>query len=286
MWDSKRGRLGDSGMAREHVIDLGRRNLFTAAIDQIIFAAANREKTFLINAADVSGFKPTIDKSRGVEFRRIEVTRDDSGSPDENLALCPWGERAPILSGDNNGIRPGQTDRTCLGAARRWLVGRNKRSFAGAVTRQDRNTEGALEAFQHVPRRGRQTHCDKTQRMTGLGVGAGLYSVENQPVERWTGRIPRGFESAKPFRIVKLGSICRKGDGSAGEKRCKNGHFQAVRIKNGAHAETTILGRQIVPGLRYHRSRQHVAVTVRDQLRFGGCTRSLYDEGGSDQSRD
>ena len=130
--------------------------------------------------------------------------------------------------------------------------------------------------------RGSGAPPDRTKRNAcrSLFIRSRLYLIEDQAMERRASRIPRRLQSAEPFRIVKLGSIRWKRDGSPGKERRKNRHVQAMRIENGTHAETAILWRQIEPSLNPGRSSQHVAVAGRNQLRLGGRTRSLQDEGG------
>ena len=95
-------------------LDLNWRNLFAAAIDQITLAAVKREKTILIQAADVPRFKPTIDKALAIKFRGIEIARNHRWSAHQNFALFARGKPPSILPYDHNRIRPGNTARARL----------------------------------------------------------------------------------------------------------------------------------------------------------------------------
>ena len=87
-------------MAHKCVIDLSWRNLFTAAIDHIVLTAMKREKTFLINAADIARFEPSIYKARAIEFRRIKIARNYRWAAYQNLALFAWRKRTSIIAYD------------------------------------------------------------------------------------------------------------------------------------------------------------------------------------------
>src|SRR5262245_65917700 len=74
-------------MAHEGMVDLDRCNFLAAAIDQLAHAAAQREETFRVEAADVTCSIPAVDEGGAVELGHVEIAGHHGRSTDQDISL-------------------------------------------------------------------------------------------------------------------------------------------------------------------------------------------------------
>ena len=121
---------------------------------------------------------------------------------------------------------------------------------------------------------------DEAQRMHGARIRPRLRLLQHREAAALD---PPSTRSDRARRTIRTSStsdgIGRKRDAAPGQQRRHHRGGDAVRIVNRRNAEAAILRGQRVPGLQPRRSRQHVAVTERHQVRIGGRSRGVQDEG-------
>src|SRR5262249_24758068 len=87
MRNAEAHRFGHSGVGKQDLVDLTRRNLFTAAVDQFFQATNQGEIAIDIEDALVAGTKPAVGKGGGIGLRVIVIAAGDVWPLDDNLAL-------------------------------------------------------------------------------------------------------------------------------------------------------------------------------------------------------
>ena len=75
-----------AGMVHQRLVDLARRNLFAAAIDDLLEAAGEPEIAVLVEDALVAGAEPAVAESFGVGLGVVLVASRDVGAADDDLA--------------------------------------------------------------------------------------------------------------------------------------------------------------------------------------------------------
>src|SRR6266851_10267295 len=86
MRDSKGDGLLHRRVALEHLVDLARRDLFAAAVDELFDAADEAQVAGAVERALVAGAKPPVYKRVGVRLRVVLVPVHHIPPPDDDLA--------------------------------------------------------------------------------------------------------------------------------------------------------------------------------------------------------
>src|SRR5262245_63149696 len=90
----------DLRMTLERAVDLERSDLLAAPVDQLLAAAADGEKSLLVEAADVARSKPAVDEDRPVELGGVDVTGRHGRAAHQDNSLPVRGETAPTRAHD------------------------------------------------------------------------------------------------------------------------------------------------------------------------------------------
>src|SRR5262245_64469313 len=101
-------------MAHEGMVDLDRCNFLAAAIDQLAHAAAQREETFRVEAADVTCSIPAVDEGGAVELGHVEIAGHHGRSTDQDFSLLIRRKPACVDVDDDDGVGPGDRKSTRL----------------------------------------------------------------------------------------------------------------------------------------------------------------------------
>jgi hypothetical protein len=85
--DGEHDSLGHRGVGEQRVLDLGRRDLLSAPVDDLLAPPAEKEVTVAVEEALVAGAKPAVDEGALVRSRRAHVAAEDALAPDRHLAV-------------------------------------------------------------------------------------------------------------------------------------------------------------------------------------------------------
>ena len=78
--------FGDVGMAFEHGLDLGRREVLAPPADHFLLAPDERVRAVAVVDDEVAGAQPTVDEHRGGLLRHLVVAAHDRGVAQLELA--------------------------------------------------------------------------------------------------------------------------------------------------------------------------------------------------------
>src|SRR5581483_4541935 len=117
-------RFGNGRMACQRVVDLSRRNLIAASIDQLVQPTVKCQEPLIIETANVPRFKPTIDKQFSIKLRRANVARHYGWTAHKNFALLPGRKPATIFAYNDNSTRPWNAACASFKSTRRGKIGR------------------------------------------------------------------------------------------------------------------------------------------------------------------
>src|SRR5262245_5075266 len=94
----------DLRVTLERAVDLERSDLLAAAVDQLLAAAADGEKSLLVEAADVARSKPAVDEDRLVELGGVDVAGRHGRAAHQNISLLARREPASVLADDHDDV--------------------------------------------------------------------------------------------------------------------------------------------------------------------------------------
>src|SRR5580698_3198405 len=86
MRGGKGRRLCDEWMVQESLVDLARRYLFPASVDQLFETSAQIQVAVLVQISLIAGSKPAFKECGGIGFRIVGVARGDVSAADNHLA--------------------------------------------------------------------------------------------------------------------------------------------------------------------------------------------------------
>lgn len=141
--------LRHSRMIDQHALYLERRDLFAAAIDDLLQPAGDAQIIVLVEHALVAGVKPAMGEGAGIGFGVLFVAGGDVRSADDDLADLASLEQPSTRCHDGHFRAGGCADAARLALAWRQAVGRHLMRRLGHAVRFDhRAAEGRLE-FRH-----------------------------------------------------------------------------------------------------------------------------------------
>src|SRR5262249_30877988 len=111
-------RLGDRGMAEQHILYLVWRDLLPGPVDQLLEPADQGEVAVRAERTDVAGAEPAVPERGARRDRIVEVLVDDGRAAHRYLALLAGRHRLPVVVEDGD-----------LGTGR--LPDRPRAAFAG-----------------------------------------------------------------------------------------------------------------------------------------------------------
>src|SRR4030095_4522772 len=112
--DSERDRFRHCRMLEQNGIDFQRRNFLSAAVDQLLQAAREREVAFAIENALVARAKVAAAEGAGIRLRVVTVAVHDVATLDRDLALLAAWKNASLVIENHNLHARATADRTWL----------------------------------------------------------------------------------------------------------------------------------------------------------------------------
>ena len=98
--------LCDGRVTQQGHVNLDRRDLLTAPVDEVLDPSMHSKESFVVEASEIAHAKPTIDKGCPVELRIIQVTGRQGGSSNQDLPVLAWGHWKPCLADNDKGAGP------------------------------------------------------------------------------------------------------------------------------------------------------------------------------------
>src|SRR5579872_195686 len=96
-------------MPQQFELDFRRRNLFAAAINQVVLAAMQTEESLVIDTANVSRSEPAVGEICAVQLRSIQIARRHGGAADDDFPPHPDRELPSLPVDDLDRIRTRQS---------------------------------------------------------------------------------------------------------------------------------------------------------------------------------
>ncbi len=112
-------------MPGERLLDLARRDLLSAAVDQVLQAPGDEEVALPVEVAEVPRPEPAVAEGRPGGGRVALVAGGEAGPPDEDLAALARREPPARLVGDSDLGTGGEADRAWLARAGRQGIACN-----------------------------------------------------------------------------------------------------------------------------------------------------------------
>ena len=155
-------------MIHQHLVDLERRDLLAAAIDDLLQPAGDAQIAVLVEHALVAGVEPAMGEGRGVGVGVVLVARRHVRSANDDLAGLARFQQLPVRRHDRD-LRSGRSaDAAGLAQAGRQAVRRHLvRGFRHAVGFDDRAAESRFELGHHLWRQRCRRRADEAQRGRG-----------------------------------------------------------------------------------------------------------------------
>src|SRR5947209_13719884 len=152
MWNPEAHRLGYRRVSQQDVFYFGRRHFLSTPVDQLFDPPDEAEKPVVVQPAEITRPKPTVERERrGIDLRVGVVRIDDVETTDDHFAYGAQAESGSRLV--RNGDLDARSPAYRAGLARGWrqgvrgdLVGR----LGHAECFQHRHVELALERLQRV----------------------------------------------------------------------------------------------------------------------------------------
>src|SRR5881397_1778055 len=100
MWNAKTNRLGDRWMIQQDLVDFSWPDLFSAANDQLLKSAGQREITIVVEEPLVAGAEPPVRIRLGVGFRIVLIAGHHVRTLDHHLSALAGREEIPRIVHD------------------------------------------------------------------------------------------------------------------------------------------------------------------------------------------
>ena len=269
-------------MREQHLVDLARRDLLAAAIDQLLDPPDQREVALGVEKALIAGPEPAVGKRRGVGFWVVFVPRDDVRPLDDDLAALPRLQKLPGGVHDADADVGAASDRPRLADAgwqriRRHLV----RRLGHAVRLEHRRAKRGLELVHDLRRQRRAARSNETEAFgpgrpsrREIRIGAG----EQQLVQRRHCRVPRHavIPGNPPER--QRTELRRHDDGAAGRQRGERRRDKAMHVEQRHDAERDIVGAEPIAARDVARRDGQVRVGERHALGTSGTAARVQNE--------
>jgi hypothetical protein len=196
-------RLRYRRMPQQRVLDLARRDLLTAAVDQLPESTRQVDVTVVVDAPLVAGAEPAVRECRCVAVRIRLVARGHGVAADYQLADVAVREQTPGRVHHRDIRSRGAAHRAGpLHAVVERVARHLVRGLGHAVRLDDRNPEQRCELVQDARRqRGRRrAHEAQPRACDGRSIGA---AREHRLMDRRYRRVPGRREIAQPAREVR-----------------------------------------------------------------------------------
>ena len=156
--------LGNLRMTQQHFVDLSRPDLLTAAIDQLLDAAGQREVAVGVQEPLVAGAEPSVGEGFRVGVRIVLIAADHVRTLNDHFSALARREQIPRVVHDADLDARSGPHRARLSLRRRPWIGRHLvRGFRHAVGFEHRYAEHALHLAHHFRRERRAAGADESQ---------------------------------------------------------------------------------------------------------------------------
>jgi hypothetical protein len=241
--DAEGARFDHLGMAPQHLLDLRRRHLLSAAIDDVLDATNDEKIPVAIEVSEVAGAKPAVLKCGRGGGGVVVVSAGDRRTAKRDLAAFA-GRQAPSLPvHDRNLGAGGATHRAGFAACDR--VRRDlRRGLRHPEGVDHRDAEQAFESACQVGRHRRRRRTDDPQRASPHAARAARARGQNRPMDRRHRRIPGRSKLGQPIDKAVGIEARHAGDARPGGQRGQQPGDEAMHMKQRQHAEQPVAWRQ------------------------------------------
>ncbi len=263
--------LRDGRVVEQHLVDLSRRDLLTAAIDDLLDAPAEKQIAVIVDEALVPRSEPPMDECALVCSVVRLVAVEDVLPTHRNLTDRSSAEKAPLVVENTYYGSCCTPDRAGLAATgTRRVACHLVRCLRHPVCLDHRYSEDRLELLEHPWwKRGRGgTYEAEAGLLDGLLVRP--RSREDALVHCRNCRVPGWARLAKP-RIEALGMKSRRADKAAPRPhRGERGSNETVDMEQRHHVQTAVGRSQLECGGHVLRGGTQISVRQGHQLRARG----------------
>src|SRR5262245_20113888 len=153
MGDGEGSSFDDIRVAKQHLFDLGWRDLLSSALDEILDSANNEEIDIMVEISEVAGSEPAVPKRILCSCRIVVVAPGDSGTPERDFSTLA-GAKLSAFSVHDRYLGPGgSADRTRLASCQR-ICSNLRRALGHAVGFDHGHPEPSFQLTEHVHRQG------------------------------------------------------------------------------------------------------------------------------------